>query len=406
MDINIIELEGYLPSYHPSVEWRFNEVRGEFSFEGFSYQFDVRGPRMVEPYAEEKSREKITQLLHKIFPANFTLLDNTKEELLQVITSGTFQYSDTIFSVEFRGKNKESIAKIIELFKETVPQFVLDQPDNDPKIHKFAIEEQLVVPAGKQIRENHPPGEINAFLPLHMGGTNRAVCQRFVDLYVTTSDSSVYLRLDGKPIISEVDVLRKAVAAAPSNGVYLDFGFATARTSNEIARQAYPPHAVYAFDVGTGSPMQWTRPDKKFPAGLFAFKQDEKGRLLLPPCDENVFLSLGLFHEELPKFATALKKDNQKIAFMCIDSETFESAKCIFDILAPFVMNGVVIYFDEIQNFEEWEKVHEHLALLGFLQTLNKSVSSNQRWTLELVAFNPHHQQAAFRVVLKNISQQ
>jgi hypothetical protein len=397
----VIPLEGYLPSYEPSKQWHFNHVQGNFSYEGFSYTIDIRGPRRTDPNVEKQAKEEISRLFFRIFPENFTLSPQKDPfEFLTIIASGIFPYGDSIFTLDVKGKSQEQSAKIIELLKARLPKFTLDSTESFSKIHKLTIEEQMVVPPGKSAKESHLPGELNAFLPLHMGGTLRNVCERFVDLYVHHPSAS--LRLDGNPILSEVDVLRKAVAMAPKEGVYLDFGFGTARSSNEIARQAYPPHAIYAFDSGTGSPTPWNRQDKQFPAGLFAFKLDEKGRLKLPFCDENVFLSLGLFQEELPKLAKALTKDRKSIAFMCIDCETYESTQCIFEVLSPFLMDKAILYFDEIQNFEGWEEGHEHLALMELMRSLNSRQNSNQRWTIELVAFNPHHQQAAFQLNVKN----
>jgi hypothetical protein len=378
-----IQLTGFIPSYVPSTQFQFNKI----DLEKETYQMHIRGPRRTSSKDQQISAAEVT----KFFQAQFPKKLPAKSEDPQGVFSGFFQFGDTVFSIDFQGKGVALEAgreKIVQLFKGNHISFFPDQVQAGNTVHEFALEEWMITPLGKKEKDAHPTGTVVANLPMHLGGTLREPCQRFIDLYRPTQEA--YLRIDSNPITSEVDVVRKSVSLAPKEGVYLDFGFGTARTSNEIARQAFPLHAVYAFDVGTGSPTSWERKDKIFSAGLFAFKLDEQGRLKLPYHDQNVYLSLGLFQEELPRFAKALAESGQKIAFMCIDSETYESSECIFTVLGSYLQDNAVIYFDEIQNFEGWENGHEHLAFKNFLTKFELEAT--------VIAFNPTHQQAAFRI--------
>ena len=72
-----------------------------------------------------------------------------------------------------------------------------------------------------------------------------------------------------------------------------------------------------------------------------------------PVVNKNVILIKGWFKKTLPIF---LKKNKEKISFVHIDCDTYESTKDIFDnIKFNRFMNGAIILFDEYMGYINWQ---------------------------------------------------
>ena len=57
-----------------------------------------------------------------------------------------------------------------------------------------------------------------------------------------------------------------------------------------------------------------------------------------------------------------MKKNNPKINFIHIDTDTYETCKFILDKTKPYLINNSVVLFDELYNFPGWD-VGEYKAL-------------------------------------------
>ncbi|WP_425262729.1 TylF/MycF/NovP-related O-methyltransferase [Paenibacillus thermotolerans] len=55
-----------------------------------------------------------------------------------------------------------------------------------------------------------------------------------------------------------------------------------------------------------------------------------------------------MFSDTLPEFAN---HHNEKIAFINIDSDLYSSAKTILTVLNERIVNGTILYFDEITGW-------------------------------------------------------
>ena len=139
--------------------------------------------------------------------------------------------------------------------------------------------------------------------------------------------------------------LRDALAAAPQEGMALEFGVATGSTLRVIA-EARPSSQVFGFDSFDGLPEHWRL---GYPAGEFAQE---------PPEVEGAELVVGLFSDTLPGFLDA---HPGPVAFVHVDCDLYRSTVTVLEHLAPRLVPGTVVLFDEYFNFPGWQE-HEHRA--------------------------------------------
>jgi hypothetical protein len=147
------------------------------------------------------------------------------------------------------------------------------------------------------------------------------------------------------------DTLRAALARAPQEGLFLEFGVASGSTLKVIVEKA-PAGTVHGFDSFEGLPEHW-RPG--FPAGAFATEQ-------LPDVP-GANLVVGLFDDSLPGF---LEQHRDPVAFLHLDADLYSSTRTVLTALAGRLREGTVILFDEYFNFPGWEE-HEHRAWTEFV---------------------------------------
>lgn len=187
---------------------------------------------------------------------------------------------------------------------------------------------------------------------------------------------------DAKKCTSEFEVLSIALQNISIDGFYLEMGVFQGRTINFIA-SIMQNKIIYGFDSFQGLPEAWDRDDLKyFTKGFFATSG-------LPIVASNVELHKGWFNESLPEFKRDILRD-QPIAFIHIDCDLYSSTKTIFDTLGDHIVDGTVIVFDELYNYQGFDR-HEIKALYEFLQQKNL--------TLEYIAYNYNHQQVAIKIV-------
>lgn len=135
-------------------------------------------------------------------------------------------------------------------------------------------------------------------------------------------------------------------------GLVLEFGVRTGTTINHISR-CLPERSIVGFDSFEGLPAAWD--GWMMEKGAFA-------RESLPSVRDNVELVKGWFDETLPPF---LQQHEGAVALVHIDSDIYASAKTILDNLAPRIVPGTVIVFNEYFNYPNW-KQHEFKAFAEF----------------------------------------
>lgn len=161
-----------------------------------------------------------------------------------------------------------------------------------------------------------------------------------------------------------------SISRKRSEGLVLEFGVASGRTTNQIAR-AVAPTKIYGFDGFTGLPEDWS---PEFRCG--AFKQ------ALPRVEPNVELVIGMFEETLPMFLE--RRDGQVVSFLHVDCDLYSSTKTIFEHLGTRIVSGTVIMFDEYFNYPGWRD-HEYKAFQEFVTSRSLEYS--------YIGFNRYHQQ-------------
>lgn len=138
--------------------------------------------------------------------------------------------------------------------------------------------------------------------------------------------------------------LRDALAAAPAEGMALEFGVATGTTLQIIADAR--DGGVYGFDSFAGLPEHWRL---GYDAGEFAER---------PPQVPGAELVVGLFEDTLEGFLAA---HPGPVAFVHVDCDLYSSTRTVLEQLAPRFVEGTVLLFDEYFNFPGWQE-HEHRA--------------------------------------------
>lgn len=149
-----------------------------------------------------------------------------------------------------------------------------------------------------------------------------------------------------------LDLLSFALSKADKKGLFIECGVYSGLTINHIASKV--SNTVHGFDSFQGLPVDWGHVS----AGTFTTHG------VLPEVRDNVELHVGWFHETLPQF---VKKYREKVSFLHIDSDIYESARTILSCLQKQIQKGTIIVFDEYFNYPGWEK-HEYRALQEFIQ--------------------------------------
>jgi len=160
--------------------------------------------------------------------------------------------------------------------------------------------------------------------------------------YIKSNMSSALILRD------EIGVITHALKAAPSDGLFIEFGVRSGRTINHIAGKR-PKATVDGFDSFEGLPEAW--------AG-YTMDRGAFGGEGIPDVKPNVRLHVGWFDATLPAF---LADHDDPVAFIHVDSDLYSSAQTILSELAPRFRPGSVIVFNEYFNYPNW-KEHEFRA--------------------------------------------
>jgi hypothetical protein len=137
-----------------------------------------------------------------------------------------------------------------------------------------------------------------------------------------------------------------------AEGSILQFGVFTGGSINQLA-DILPTRTLHGFDSFEGLAENWTY----LPKGAF----DLKGRL--PKVRDNVILHKGWFNVTLPSF---LADNDEKVAFLDIDCDTYDSAACVLRLLKDRIQTGTIIHFDELIGYYGWQH-GEYKAMQEFI---------------------------------------
>lgn len=168
--------------------------------------------------------------------------------------------------------------------------------------------------------------------------------------YIKSAMSSALIMRD------EIGVINHALKQVRLHGLFMEFGVRTGRTINHIATRR-PKATIHGFDSFEGLPEAWDG---------YTMDRGAFGGEGVPDVRSNVRLHVGWFDETLPAFLDDHGgPDEQKVAFIHIDSDIYSSAKTILTELAPRLQAGSVIVFNEYFNYPNW-KQHEFRAWQEF----------------------------------------
>ncbi|MCU4159632.1 class I SAM-dependent methyltransferase [Acidiphilium sp. AL] len=148
------------------------------------------------------------------------------------------------------------------------------------------------------------------------------------------------------------DLLRFALVRAPEQGLVLEFGvekgLSIACLGNATKR------TVHGFDSFEGLPEDWV--------GTAETRGAFNRRGALPKVPANVRLHVGWFDATLPAF---LAETTEPVSLLHIDCDIYSATATIFSLLAPRIVPGTVIVFDEYFNYPGWRQ-HEYKAFQEF----------------------------------------
>ncbi len=165
-------------------------------------------------------------------------------------------------------------------------------------------------------------------------------------------------------------------AAQVDDGLICEFGVASGRTINWIAKHA-GHRRIHGFDSFEGLPEDWRT----------GFSEGSFKRIEPPRHAANVDLHIGRFEVTLPPFRAEY---SGPLAFLHVDCDLYSSTKTILSHLADRIVPGTIIVFDEYLNYPGWEN-GEHGAW--------KEHCAAHGTTYEYLGFVSRHQQVAVRVL-------
>ena len=172
-------------------------------------------------------------------------------------------------------------------------------------------------------------------------------------------------------------IVRTQLDSTLGSGLIAEFGVATGRTINHIARLR-PEDIIHGFDSFEGLPEDWT---SRMPKGFFA-------RSSVPKVQNNVNLHVGWFNDTLPKFKA--EHGNTPLQLLHIDSDLYSSAVTILETLKDNIVPGTVIIFDEYLNYPGWEldefkAWQEHVAKYNIKYEYIGRVSRHQKVAIRVI---------------------
>jgi tetratricopeptide (TPR) repeat protein len=173
---------------------------------------------------------------------------------------------------------------------------------------------------------------------------------------------------------SMIETFKLAMDAAPKDGMVLEFGVRFGNSIRQIA--SLTDQQIYGFDSFEGLPEVWHHE----PKGSYTTKGE------IPTVPKSVQLHVGWFEDTLPRF---LEQHEGPVRFVNVDCDIYSSTKTVLDLLAPRMVPGSVIVFDEYIGNEHWREDE--------FKAFQESVV-RYGWTYEYLCFSVFTKQVAVRI--------
>ena len=194
-------------------------------------------------------------------------------------------------------------------------------------------------------------------------------------------DARRYLQSKNKNLTitgSNMQTFEIAFKAANKAGLVLEFGVRHGNTISQIAKLAQQP--VHGFDSFEGIPENWQLGEKIEAKGSYSTKG------ILPEVPKQVQLHVGWFDQTLPQF---LMGNHDPVRLINIDCDIYRSTKTVLDLLAPHIVVGSVLVFDEYIGNEHWREDE--------FKALQEAVVQYQ-WQYEYLCFSFFTKQVAIKI--------
>ena len=149
------------------------------------------------------------------------------------------------------------------------------------------------------------------------------------------------------------DIHNYIITQLDTEGLLLEFGVYSARSIKRFSKQLVnlnDKRIIYGFDSFQGIEEDWHR----FPAKL-----KSSFKIAPPKVPSNVKLVIGKVQETFENFLN--QHQNEKIAFMHLDMDTYTPTKYVLNKIKPLLTKGSIILFDEFYGFPNW-KSNEYKA--------------------------------------------
>lgn len=173
---------------------------------------------------------------------------------------------------------------------------------------------------------------------------------------------------------SMIETFQLAFKAAPQDGLVLEFGVRFGNTIRQLAKLT--TDKIYGFDSFEGLPEVWHHE----PKGSYTTRGE------IPKVPSNVELIQGWFDQTLPKF---LERHPGSVRLINVDCDIYSSTKTVLDALAPRIVLGSVIVFDEYIGNEHWRE-DEFKAF--------QEAVARYGWKYEYLCFSVFTKQVAVRI--------
>jgi len=178
------------------------------------------------------------------------------------------------------------------------------------------------------------------------------------------------------PILgSNISTFKLALKAANIEGLVMEFGVRHGNSLRQIAQLA--EQEVHGFDSFEGLPEVWHHE----PKGSYTTKG------VIPVMPANVMLHAGWFEDTLPEF---LETNDQNVRLINIDCDIYSSTKTVLELLAPRILSGTVIIFDEYIGNEHWRE-DEFKAF--------QEAVTDYHWQYEYLSFSMFTKQVSVRIL-------
>ena len=149
-----------------------------------------------------------------------------------------------------------------------------------------------------------------------------------------------------------------------SGGLWMEFGVYQGRSLQHLATMK-PNEKFYGFDCFSGLPEEWDYQNEKgkFDVGGEIPALAISSESTFVPWQSNIELIKGYYEDTLPAFLNAHTGDADLIH---LDADLYSSTKTVLTLLAPRIVPGTMIMFDELCDYQDY-RIHEIKAFAEFL---------------------------------------